>query len=203
MCVSSCSASRRARRWRARGLTASGCPLAAASFFLSTRDDRDQSERAPRRRARARPAARTVSSSDASFTKPAYKASSCASERASRSTPAVFVSRRGRSNHPRRISAARGSDMARSRKPASISASLGGSRLRRVARIAGSRPMARFPRGAGRHSMGARKARALSEPSAEARKGAQIGPTRPAAWAAQLAPLLPPGDGSRPREVYG
>jgi hypothetical protein len=67
-----------------------------------------------------------VPSNDASFSKPAYKRSSCSSDSASRSTHPLFASRPGRCNHRRRISAARGSETARSRKPRSISASLGG-----------------------------------------------------------------------------
>jgi hypothetical protein len=78
-------------------------------------------------------AARTVSSIDASFTKPACKRSSCASDMASRSTPGGLPWR-GLCSQRKRISAARGSVTAFSRKPRSISASVGGSLVRRVAR---------------------------------------------------------------------
>jgi hypothetical protein len=74
------------------------------------------------------------SSSEASFTKPACKRSSCVSDMASRSTPGVASGGRTLCSHRRRISAARGSVTAFSRKPRSISASLGASRVRRVAR---------------------------------------------------------------------
>jgi len=65
------------------------------------------------RRERCRPSKRASAT-------PRTNAPSCGSESASRSTPAVFVSRPGRCNQRRRISAARGSETARSRKPASI-----------------------------------------------------------------------------------
>jgi hypothetical protein len=79
-------------------------------------------------------AARTVSSIDASFTKPACNPSSSRSDIESRSTPGVASVGRTLCSQRSRISAARGSETARSRKPLSISASEGGSPLRRVAR---------------------------------------------------------------------
>jgi hypothetical protein len=80
-------------------------------------------------------AARTVSSIDASRTKPACKRSSCASDMASRSTPGVASRGRTLCSQRSRISAARGSETARSRKPSSICESEGGSRFPRVARL--------------------------------------------------------------------
>jgi hypothetical protein len=71
----------------------------------------------------------------ASFSRPAYKLSNSRSDIESRSTPPTRSSARGRCNHRKRISAARGSETAFSRSPRSISASLGGSPLRRVARL--------------------------------------------------------------------
>jgi hypothetical protein len=79
-------------------------------------------------------AARTVSSIDASRTKPECNRSNSRSDIESRSTPPTRSSTRGRCNQRKRTSASRAEVTARSRKPRSISASLGGSRLRRVAR---------------------------------------------------------------------
>ena len=109
-----------------------GCHSQSAVFF--TREDYELEARSSPSTC-STSAARTGSSNDASPTKPACKRSSCASDIESRSTPGVTSGGRTLCNHLRRISAARGSETARSRKPLSISASVGGSLLRRDARL--------------------------------------------------------------------
>jgi hypothetical protein len=74
---------------------------------------------------RSTSAARTVPSSEASFSKPAYKRSSCGSESESRSTPPTPRLPARALQPTQRISAARGSETARSRSPRSISVSVG------------------------------------------------------------------------------
>lgn len=110
-----------------------GMPLPVGRF-LYTREDYELETGSSPASTWSTSAARTVSSIDASFTKPAGKRSSCASERASRSTREVASGERALCSQRRRISAARGSETVRSRKPRSISASEG---LALTARCAG------------------------------------------------------------------
>src|SRR5262245_5392173 len=70
----------------------------------------------------------------ATFSKPAWSRSSCASLIASRSTPGVSATGFGRCNQRERTSAARGSVTAGSRRPRSMSLSEGGSLTPRLAR---------------------------------------------------------------------
>jgi hypothetical protein len=93
-----------------------------------------RSSRAPRRPIRAQPArGAPLRPSTRAATKPAYKRSSCAFERASRSTTGVTSGGRTVCRQRNRTSASRAEVTARSRKPRSISASEEGSRKRRVA----------------------------------------------------------------------